>query len=230
MNMESTTAPLGIGEHGLPRKGADVENCETFAQASALITTRANVSPKRLVAPGPSNVQLEALLALAAAAPDHGLLTPWRFVLIPQGQRYRLAEVFALALIDRDPGATVEQIEAARAKAYRAPVLLVAIACLGPRANEVPQLERMVSMGAAVQNVLLGAAAMGFTAGLTSGRAMASPRMAALCSAGEGETPVCCINIGTAHKRKGVFRVRPEVSQFLSVLGEQGFTFLNETP
>lgn len=55
-------------------------------------------------------------------------------------------------------------------KARRAPLLLVAVACLGPREPNTPSLERMVSMGAAIQNLLLGAHAMGFGAGLTSGR------------------------------------------------------------
>jgi hypothetical protein len=48
---------------------------------------------------------------------------------VPVDQRHRLAEVFALALLDRDPGATAVQIEAAREKAHQAPLLLIAIAC-----------------------------------------------------------------------------------------------------
>ena len=119
------------------------------------------------------------MLSLAAAAPDHGQLTPWRFVLVPTEQRHRLAEVFALSLVDRDPGATEAQVADAREKAYRAPLLLVAIASLGSREPDTPALERMVSMGAAIQNLLLGAHAMGFGTGLTSGRAMASPHTAA---------------------------------------------------
>lgn len=191
---------------------------ETFSMAQALINSRQNVSPKRLVEPGPSAEQLDALLSLAAAAPDHGLLMPWRFILVPTPQRHRLAEVFALALIDRDPGATLEQIETARGKAHRAPLLLVAIACLGPREPNTPPLERMVSMGAAVQNLLLGAHAMGFGAGLTSGQAMASSRLHDLCGLAEGEAAVCCVNIGTVSKRKSAARVRPLPTAFLSEL------------
>lgn len=191
---------------------------DTFSMAYELISSRQNLSPKRLVDPGPDPQQLEALLSLAAAAPDHGLLTPWRFIIVPSEQRHRLAEAFALALVDRDPGATLEQMESAREKAYRAPLLMVAIACLGPREPDIAPLERMVSMGAAIQNVLLGAHAMGFGAGLTSGRAMASPRMAALCSVREREVPVCCINIGTAAKRGKPSRVRPSVDQIATIL------------
>ena len=57
---------------------------------------------------------------------------------------------------------------------HRAPLLLAAVACLGDSEPNTPPLERMISMGAAIQNVLLGAHAMGFGVGLTSGKAMAS--------------------------------------------------------
>lgn len=191
---------------------------ETFVLARALIDSRQNVSPRRLVEPGPTATQLDALLNLAAAAPDHGLLTPWRFIIVPTTQRHRLAEAFALALTDRDPAATADQIEAAREKAHRAPLLLIAIACLGPREPDTPPLERMVSMGAAIQNLLLGAHAMGFGAGLTGGQAMASQRLHRLCGLTEGEVPVCCVNIGSVSKRKAPIRVRPLPSQFVSEL------------
>ena len=193
---------------------------EAFSMAQALISSRQNVSPKRLVEPGPSAEHLDALLSLAAAAPDHGLLMPWRFILVPAAQRHHLAEVFALALIDRDPGATLEQIESAREKAHRAPLLLVAIACLGPREPNTPPLERMVSMGAAIQNLLLGAHAMGFGAGLTSGQVMASKGLHDLCGLVEGETAVCCVNIGTVSKRNSGAHARPLPAAFLSELSD----------
>ena len=91
-------------------------------------------------------------------------------------QRHRLAEAFAQVLLDRDPEAAPAQVEAAREKAHSAPTLLIAIARLGPAEPDIPSLERVVSMGAAIQNILLGAHAMGFAAGLTSGQAMSSPR------------------------------------------------------
>ncbi|HJV69704.1 nitroreductase family protein, partial [Ideonella sp.] len=126
---------------------------------------------------------------------------------------------FALALVDRDPGATQEQIEMAREKAHRAPLLLVAVARLGHCEPDTPVLERMVSMGAAIQNILLGAHALGFGGGLTSGRAMSSPRMRQLCALGEGEEAVCCISIGTVGRSKPSKRVRPAAADIVSELG-----------
>lgn len=192
---------------------------ETWALAQALMHSRRNVTPRRLVAPGPDEPQLHALLALAAAAPDHGQLTPWRFVIVPQDQRHRLAAVFAQALLDRDPVATEEQVASAREKAYRAPLLVVAVACLGPREPDTPSLERVVSMGAAIQNLLLGTHAMGFGAGLTSGKAMASNRLRILLDLHDDEQAVCCINIGTATHNKARDGLRPEPAFFVRTLG-----------
>ena len=190
-----------------------------FGEARRLITTRWHVSPRRLVEPGPTCAQLEALLTLAAAAPDHGLLTPWRFVVVPPAQRARLGDAFARALVERDPGATLEQIEAAREKAQRAPLLLVAVACLGPREPDIPPLERMVSMGAAIQNLLLGAHAMGYGAGLTSGRAMDSAAMREALELADGEHAVCCISVGSVERAKPARRQRPQPADFVRELG-----------
>lgn len=170
--------------------------------AQALIHSRQNISPKRLAAPGPTPAQLEQLLSAAAAAPDHGQLHPWRFVIVPQDKRALLAEVFAQALAERDPGATPEQMASAREKAHRAPLLMLAVARLGPAEPDIPALERMVSFGCALQNMLLSAHAMGFGAGLTSGQAMTSAPMHKLFALGPGEHPVCFVNVGTASRRK----------------------------
>lgn len=189
-----------------------------FATVRTLIESRQTVLPKRLVEPGPTPDQLQTLLQLAAAAPDHGQLTPWRFIAVPPAQRHRLAEVFARALAERDPAATPEQLAQAREKAHRAPLLLVAVACLGPREPDVPALERMVSMGAALQNLLLGAHALGYGAGLTSGQAMASAQLHRLCGLAEGEVAVCCVNIGTATRASHRLQPRPLPDRLLSEL------------
>lgn len=219
--MEGCTVPEGRSAGSIAarvaRPGRPEAADDCFALAEALVASRRNVSPKRLVAPAPTAEQLHSLFSLAAAAPDHGRLTPWRFVIVPADKRALLAEAFALALVDRDPGATLEQIEAARSKAHRAPLLMIAIACLEPREPDIPALERMVAMGAAIQNLLLGAHAMGFGGGLTSGRGMNSSRVRELLALAPGEEAVCCVNLGTVSKA-GPARLRPEPSAFVRAL------------
>jgi nitroreductase len=192
---------------------------EEFADlAAALIASRQNVSPKRLAAPGPSRLQLRRLLEAAAAAPDHGQIVPWRFVEVSQAKRALLAEAFALALIDRDPGATLVQIEAAREKAHRAPLLLLAVVRLAEQADPIiPDAERLVSLGCAMQNMLLAAEAMGYGSGLASGQSMSSVRLRNLFGLGAAEQAVCFVNLGTIVSRKGP-RLRPTPDQLLTTL------------
>ena len=58
---------------------------------AAVIHSRQTVLPKRLDHPAPDAAQLALILGAAAAAPDHGQLTPWRFVIVPEDARSRLA-------------------------------------------------------------------------------------------------------------------------------------------
>jgi nitroreductase len=190
---------------------------ELTRTAIQLITSRQNVSPKRLLAPGPSEAQVASLFQAAAAAPDHGEITPWRFVLVPVEKRELLADAFAQALLERDSQATEAQVATAREKAFRAPFLALAIARLGPSDPDIDPLERMVSVGAAIQNILLTAHSMGFGCGLTSGQAMRSSPVRHLFDLGEGAHAICCINVGTVLKRKPM-RLRPDVSSFVSKL------------
>lgn len=212
-----------------------VERRAAADSVSALIHARQNVSAKRLHAPGPSEPELQAILNAAAAAPDHGQIVPWRFVIVPADQRARLSDVFGRALSDRDPKASAEQLESAREKAHRAPLLLLAIARLTdctsdlpigssrgvhhPQASaiEVNDAERLVSLGCAIQNMLLSAQAAGYGAGLTSGQAMTSPHLRALFGLQANEVAVCCINIGTVSKPKPP-RLRPQVADFVTTL------------
>jgi nitroreductase len=182
-----------------------------------LITSRQNILPKRLAAPGPSEEQVHDMFCAAAAAPDHREIRPWRFVWVPEDKRTLLADVFAQALLERDTNATSEQVEQAREKAFRAPFLALAIARLGPCDPDIDLLERMVSLGAAIQNFLLCAHGMAFGSGLTSGQAMRSLAIRRLFQLAEGEQAVCCINVGTVNKRKPA-RLRPDVSTFVTSL------------
>lgn len=187
------------------------------AWALTLIHTRQTVLPKRLFAPGPDDAQLQALFEAAAAAPDHEQRVPWRFIVVPVAKRALLAEVFAAALLERDPAALPQQLEMAREKAHRAPLLMLSVARLDEADAEVPAPERWVSLGCAIQNILLTAHAMGYGSALTSGQAITSQHMRALFALSPGEMPVCFVNVGTVTQRKAM-HLRPEVQRFVSWL------------
>ena len=154
------------------------------------------------MAPGPSADQLNQLITLAASAPDHGQLSPWRFIEIPAHKRAQLGEVFASALRDRDAMAAPAQLDSAREKAQHAPLLLVAVLRDAASQDGIPSCEKWIALGAALQNVLLGATALGLGAGLSSGRALASAPMRAFLRLAPDEQAACFVSLGTVGAQK----------------------------
>jgi nitroreductase len=208
----------GAGSAGL-RQASGAGADDTASMAAALIQSRQTILPKRLVAPGPNVAELASILESAAHAPDHGQLQPWRFVLVPDTARTLLADVFAHALQQRDPGATPEQVEQAREKAYRSPVLLLAVVHAACGDADVDLAERLVSAGCAIQNMLLMATALGYGSALTSGKALKASSLRALFQLAPDEQALCFVSMGTVVSRKAA-RLRPPASRYVSTLDE----------
>lgn len=206
--------PHGMDAQAQSRCGAE-PGCPQCA--AELIGHRQTILPKRLVEPGPDAPQLEMIFSAAAAAPDHGELVPWRFVVIPMAARRMLAEVFAASLLERDACASAEQVAQAREKAFRGPVLMLAVVDAGAPDDEVPAAERLISAGCAIQNMLLMATSLGFGSALTSGKALQSQGLRELFSLRACEQAVCFVSIGTPLGRKPR-RLRPEPSRYVSSL------------
>lgn len=131
--------------------------------------SRHSVSPAFLGEPGPDPTTLETLLDAAARAPDHGCLRPWRFLIVRGEDRARLGDVLAAALAKRDPSADEAALAKERAKPLRAPLIVIVAARIEPDHPKIPAVEQILSAGAAVQNLLLAATALGLGAKWVSG-------------------------------------------------------------
>ena len=184
------------------------------ALAQALITGRFSVSPKRLVAPGPSAGQLQHMVEAAGCAPDHELLRPWRLIHITHAQREALADVFVRALLERLPAASADSQTQSREKAFRAPELMLAVARLDPAHRDVPESERYIALGAALMNLLLSAHGMGFAAMLTSGHALRTACFAQAFGLHSNERAACFVSIGTPTEVRR--RSRPSAHQIMT--------------
>lgn len=197
--------------------------------ATVLMQARQTILPKHLGSPGPNDVELQALLSAAACAPDHGRLLPWRFIWVPIDARERLAQVFAEALLKRDASALPEQVAQARAKAHRAPLLLLLVVngqCGDP---EIDLNERIVSAGCAVQNLLLMATALGFASALTSGKALKAVSLRKLFDLAGADHALCFVNVGTTRTRKPA-RQRPVPADYVRCLSPCENTRLSVYP
>ena len=190
----------------------------TVDSALEAIANRKNYSAKRLVGPGPTQSQINRIFGTAASAPDHGRETPWRFVIIQEDKRHLLGEAFANALHERDNNASAEDLEKAKEKARNSPFLALAVCKQDKDSGLIKNSERLISLGCAIQNILISATALGFGSGLTSGQAMTSSSVRNLFRINENEACICFINIGTVSRASKVTRIRPSIGSFISSL------------
>ena len=136
---------------------------------------------REMVGPGPTPEQLAAILEIAARSPDHGKLTPWRFVVVEREQREALAQLLKAALVEDDPQTAPAMLTKADAFARQGESLVVVLSApiVG---HKIPQWEQTLSVGAAAMNLLHATHATGFVGSWLTGWAAYHPRVrAAFC-------------------------------------------------
>lgn len=124
---------------------------------------RRSVLVDQLGAPGPNAEQIATLLRLATRIPDHGKLTPWRFILIEGAARDDFGALIAGRFLELNPTFPAKRIDYERQRPHRAPVIIAVISCAADHPR-IPQWEQILSCGAACFSLLTAATAMGFGA------------------------------------------------------------------
>lgn len=129
----------------------------------AITALHQRVSSPRLTAPAPTEEQLDILFRAAGRAADHGNMRPWRFAVIEGMGLDRLGNIFVKAATARNPEITAPEIERFLSMPKRAPMIILAIAKCQPN-PKVPDMEQIIAAGAATQNLLNAAFALGIGA------------------------------------------------------------------
>ena len=151
----------------------------------SLLETRRSAKPRELVGPGPTDAELDRILTIASRVPDHGKLTPWRFVRVAEDQRDAFGALLRQALVEHDPCATIAHHEKEDEFAHYAGQLVVLVSAPAPD-HKIPVWEQELSCGAAAMNLLLAAHALGYVAGWVTGWRTYSERVrSAFCKPGE---------------------------------------------
>ncbi|MBT8138200.1 MAG: nitroreductase [Gammaproteobacteria bacterium] len=129
----------------------------------AITALHSRVSHPRLAEPAPTGVHREAIFQAALRAPDHAAMRGWRFYCVEGSARAKLGKKMLAAALRRDP----DMPDAARSKRLKSPLrapLLVIATVLVREHPKVPEIEQWLSAGAAVNNMLLAAHALGYGA------------------------------------------------------------------
>lgn len=128
-----------------------------------LLKTRRSMKPREMTGPGPSPAELDTILTIGARVPDHGKLTPWRFIVFEGDARGRAGDVIAKVFARKNPGAPAADIEVEKRRLTDAPLVIGVVSFTKPH-PKVPPWEQELSAGASAMNIVTAATALGYGA------------------------------------------------------------------
>lgn len=129
----------------------------------AFLKSRKSASAKAMTGPGPSSDQLAAILEIAVRVPDHGKLSPWRFILFEGDARAKVGEGFAEVWAAQNPNHGQESSNFQRGLFMRAPLVLAVVSTAAAH-GKIPIWEQQMSAAAVCYNAVMAATALGFDA------------------------------------------------------------------
>lgn len=179
----------------------------------ALLARRRSAKPFLLAEPAPNAAQLDEILRLASRTPDHGKLTPWRFIVFEGEGRVRagaaLAEVMA-----KTGDATEETLKATRETFTRAP-LVVAVVFTPRQSFKAPEWEQVLAVGAVSYAVLIAAHAFGFGGVWLTGWPTYNAEARTVLGLKADEQLAAVIHLGTQTETQPE-RVRPDLASIVT--------------
>lgn len=139
-----------------------------MSDALNLLKTRRSIKPMDLGGPGPSPAEIDTLLTVASRVPDHGKLTPWRFIVFEGEARARAGAVIAQVFERKNARASAAEIEIEKRRLMDAPLVIAVVSFTRPH-PKVPAWEQELSAGASAMNIVTAATALGYGANWLTG-------------------------------------------------------------
>jgi nitroreductase len=161
--VNSTIAIEGIAKPLRARQSAEMTQLNDHSSLLSFLKTRKSASAKAMGGPGPDAAQLQDILTIAVRVPDHGKLSPWRFVLFEGSARAEVGETFSQRFASLHPDYPAENIAFQKQLFLRAPVV-IAVVSTAAEHTKIPVWEQQMSAAAVCYNVVLAAQAQGFDA------------------------------------------------------------------
>ncbi|MFO1184064.1 MAG: nitroreductase [Bauldia sp.] len=176
--------------------------------ALQLLKTRTSVAAANLSEPAPSDEQVNEMLAIAMRVPDHGKLTPWRFIVFKGEARFAVGLKLAELRLRNEPDISPGFIQQDKMRLAQAPLAVAVVSRASPHVK-IPEWEQAMSAGAATMNLLLAAHAMGFAANWLTGWFCYDEEGQRILGLRPGEKVAGIVHIGTPN---GPALERPRVA------------------
>jgi nitroreductase len=166
-----------------------------FSTISTIIKNRRSVKPVTMNGKKIPDYQIESLLELADWAPTHGFTEPWRFVVYATASDFshQHAELYKCSTT---PG-NFQETEYNRLyqQGDKASHVILAIMKRG-NLPKIPVIEEVEAVSCAVQNILLGATALGIASFWSTGGMAMRPPMKEFLKLGEDDHVIGVLYLG----------------------------------
>jgi len=186
---------------------------EASPQTLAFLARRRSASALALREPAPSDAELATLLRLAARVPDHGKLSPWRFVVLRGEAKRRFIGGLEAIAEGRPDG---ERLKAKLGKLKAPPLSVAVVSRLSP--GDIPEWEQRLSAGAVCMTLIVAAQAMGYGANWITDWYAYDADATRLLGLREGELVAGYVHLGTSAEPP-LERVRPDVAAIVEAWG-----------
>ena len=168
-----------------------------------------------LTDPAPTSEEMSAVYKGALRAPDHARLRPWKFIEVRGDSRDKLAKIFIDTATALNSDLSENEISKLQKAPHRAPMLIILAANIKEH-PKVPEIEQIISLGAAAQNILLGIHEIGYSAVWRTGNMAFNPEITKFLGLEENFKIIGYLYVGTSTgKEKPIPEL--EIQDFLEV-------------
>ena len=168
-----------------------------------------------LTDPAPTSEEMYEVYKGALRAPDHARLRPWKFIEVRGDSRDKLAKIFIDTATALNSDLSENEISKLEKAPHRAPMVIILAANIKEH-PKVPEIEQIISLGAAAQNILLGIHEIGYSAVWRTGNMAFNPEITKFLGLEENFKIIGYLYVGTSTgKEKPIPEL--EIQDFLEV-------------
>ena len=168
-----------------------------------------------LTDPAPTSEEMSEVYKGALRAPDHARLRPWKFIEVRGDSRDKLAKIFIDTATALNSDLSENEISKLQKAPHRAPMVIILAANIKEH-PKVPEIEQIISLGAAAQNILLGIHEIGYSAVWRTGNMAFNPEITKFLGLEENFKIIGYLYVGTSTgKEKPIPEL--EIQDFLEV-------------
>ena len=168
-----------------------------------------------LTDPAPTSEEMSEVYKGALRAPDHARLRPWKFIEVRGDSRDKLAKIFIDTATALNSDLSENEISKLEKAPHRAPMVIILAANIKEH-PKVPEIEQIISLGAAAQNILFGIHEIGYSAVWRTGNMAFNPEITKFLGLEENFKIIGYLYVGTSTgKEKPIPEL--EIQDFLEV-------------